>query len=94
MAKESIDFVKNSLSTQIIKCEVLFYQKIKKNNLSKVYRSKDKIKAISLKEEQNLYTSLFFVSQLRDCNMGEFFKHKYHNYLSLYFGIWNSPKTS
>ena len=48
------------VSTRIIKCEVPIYEKIKKNNLSlfhkknKVSTSKDKMKAVSLKEERNL----------------------------------------
>ena len=67
MAKESVNSVKSVLSigenqyndcvsTQIIKCEVPIYEKIKKNNLSvfreknKVSTSKGKMKAVSLKE--------------------------------------------
>ena len=48
------------VSTRIIKCEVPIYEKIKKNNLSlfrkknKVSTSKDKMKAVALKEERNL----------------------------------------
>ena len=74
------------ISARIMKCEVPIYKKIKKNNLSlfreksKVSPSKGKMKAVSLKEERNLYASLFVASQLRDCNMDEFFKHEHHNY--------------
>ena len=38
------------------------------------------MKAVSLKEERNLYVSLFVTSQLSDCNMDESFKHKHRNY--------------
>ena len=71
------------VSAGIIKCQVPIYRIIKKNNLSlfceknKVFSSKDNVKAVSLKEEQNLYGSLFFASQLRYCNMDEFSKFSY-----------------
>ena len=39
-----------------------------------------KMKALSLKDERNLYASLFVASHLRDCKMDEFFKHEHHNY--------------
>ena len=74
------------VSARIIKCEVPIFEKIKKNNLSllreknKVSPSKGKMKAASLKEEQNLYALLFVASQLRDCNMDKFFKHEHYNY--------------
>ena len=38
------------------------------------------MKAVSLKEEWNLRASLFVASQLRDCNMDEFFKREHRNY--------------
>ena len=47
---------------------------------SKVFTSKGKMKAVSLKEKRNLYALLFAASQLRDCNMYELFKHEHHNY--------------
>ena len=71
------------VSAGIIKCQVPIYGIIKKNNLSlfceknRVFSSKDNMKAVSLKEEQNLYASLFFASQLRYCNMDEFSKFIY-----------------
>ena len=80
------DQYNDSISARIIKCKVPIYKKIKKNNLSlfceknKVPASKGKIKAVSLKEERNPYASLFVASELRDCNMDKFFKHKHHNY--------------
>ena len=47
---------------------------------NKVSTSKGKMKAVSLKEDRNLYVSLFVTSQLSDCTMDEFFKHKHRNY--------------
>ena len=72
----------------LIKCKVPVYEKIQKNKLSmyreknKVCSSKGKIKAVSLKQEKNLYASMFVACQLRDCNLSEFFKHENHSYPS------------
>ena len=54
------------------------------------------MKAVSLKEERNLYASLFVASQLSDCNMDKFFKHKHHNYppsISEYGTLWKTSKS-
>ena len=70
------DFVNDYVLARIIKCEVPMYEKIKKNNHSlfhkkkkKISTSKGKMKAVSLKQERNLYAPLFAASLLRDCNM-------------------------
>ena len=71
---------------RLIKCEVPIHEKIEKNKLvlfrakNKVCSSKGKMKAVSLKQEKNLYASLFVACQLRDCNLTEFFEHENHSY--------------
>ena len=71
---------------RLIKCEVPIHEKIEKNKLvqfrakNKVCSSKGKMKAVSLKQEKNLYASLFMACQLRDCNLTEYFEHENHSY--------------
>jgi len=56
---------------RLIKCKVPVYKKIQKNKLlfyrekNKVCSSKRKMKAVSLKQEKNLYASMFVACQLR-----------------------------
>ena len=54
------------------------------------------MKAVSLKEERNLYASLFVATQLKDCNIDEFFKHKHHIYppsILTYGPLWKTSKS-
>ena len=84
----------------MINCKVPVYKKIQKNKLlfyrekNKVCSSKGKIKAVSLKQEKNLYASMFVACQLRDCNLSEFFEHEKHSYPSSLSEYGKIQKTS
>ncbi len=74
------------VNKRIIKCEVSVNEIIPRNKLTlfrekvKVCSSKAKMKTAPIKEEKNLYASLFIACQSRDSDLAEFFKHENHNY--------------
>ena len=61
---------------------------------NKLCSTKRKLKVMSLKQENNLYASLFVACQLRDCNLTEFFEHENHSYppISEYVQICKTNK--